>query len=238
MILRHCYFYVTNPTLNLALCKTPFWLPQKIRPLSLFCEPLLPAFTKYQVASGILARAASAAPKESVMILKQAMAVVGTSFAIAVCFAVAAPKTVRAVVASLVQVNNTVGAPAITEGVPKLASQNVTLYCQLTRLMNCYPETPGQGVTTLNPYTVPAGQNLVITEIEITSGGGGGAPASFTISAPSSEFGIADNWNVNDDGLTHEFHFSNGLVFPAGSSISVGAYDVPLVMMRGYLTAN
>jgi hypothetical protein len=173
-----------------------------------------------------------------VKLLKQITSVLGTAVAVALIAAAVTPKTLRAVVATLVQVNNTAAAPAVAEDVSRLASQNVTLYCQITRLMNCYAEQPGGGVTALNPYAVPAAENLVITEIEITSDGGGSLPANFSINAPSSVLGVADVWNVPDDGLTHAFHFSNGLVFPPDSSISIGAYEVSTVMMRGYLTAN
>src|SRR5438552_191660 len=82
---------------------------------------------------------------------------------------VAAPKTADAVVATLVQVTNTVSNPAITADVSKQSGQ-------LVHLAAVTPSLPSptnlsaistSGGPLITPYTIPANQNLVITDIDL-----------------------------------------------------------------------
>jgi hypothetical protein len=149
----------------------------------------------------------------------------------------AAPKVVRAAVAALVQVANTVSAPAITQGVPYLASQQVTLFCNLS------PDPASRVCSLLGPgetwdgteYTVPSTQKLVITDVEVVAPVGS-TSLYFSIEPVSS--GLSEQWTVPADGLTHEFQFLNGIVWPGGYPIRPTGNIGVTAYMRGYLTAN
>jgi hypothetical protein len=155
-----------------------------------------------------------------------------------------APKAVHAAVAALVQVSNTVSTPAITQNVSALASQNVNLFC--------IPESdcaavPPSGViiaptNSLPTYTVPAGQTLVITNVEVGSIGGGGL-AQFGINTGGTcitppDFCVSPTWNFPNDGRTHEFQFPPGILWSSGSKLQVFANNLSSAWVRGYLTSN
>jgi hypothetical protein len=170
-------------------------------------------------------------------LLKQALAVLGAVVVFAVAAAIVTPKKVHALVATLVQVSNTVEAPAITEGVPSLASQHVTIYCPVGAL--CQPIGPGGTFSLSAPdYTVPAGQNLVITSIDITSPGGGGGPYVYVLQGLSSTSTIGQAWYVPNNGQTVQFQFPSGIVWPAGGAIFSDGNDGVIGVIRGYLTPN
>src|SRR5580698_3773791 len=98
--------------------------------------------------------------------------------AVTVVLALATPRAAHAIAATLVQVTNTVAAPAITQDVPNLASQIVTLTAHIdagsfTKVFLFYQVSP-QGVTAANSYVTPGGQNLVVTSIEFAPSAGSG----------------------------------------------------------------
>jgi hypothetical protein len=162
---------------------------------------------------------------------------IGATALIALLLTLSAPKAAHAVVAVLVQVTNTAAAPAITQGVPTLASQMVTLRCSGS---SCNSMEPGGHVSS-SPYAVPAGQNLVITHVEITGHGGGGV-TSFNLeplpcTSPPCTL-IAPGWDVANNGETHEFSISPGFVWPGGASLKPAAAAGPDAIIYGYLTAN
>ncbi len=83
----------------------------------------------------------------------------------------AAPRAAHAIAATLVQVTNTAANPAITQGVEKLASQNVLLVSSAglvlphgsAVLQQMFPN----GTVDASPFVVPAGQTLVVTTIDL-----------------------------------------------------------------------
>ena len=103
----------------------------------------------------------------------------------AVALLLAAPRAAHAIAAALVQVTNTAASPAIAQDVAKLASQNVLLISNPSSSSG-YPNpnpilTSGNGVLhqmfpngtySASPFVVPAGQNLVVTTVDLYTGGG------------------------------------------------------------------
>jgi hypothetical protein len=130
-----------------------------------------------------------------------------------------------------VKVTNPLTAPALTLDISKSASQHVELLCASFNTVVC---TAGGSLTP--PYTVPAGQNLVVTSIDILTAGGGGA-SQFFIHRGIAMIGSA--WAVPNDGSTHSFQYPSGIVYAAGYTFV--ANNVALVntfeaKLEGYLT--
>jgi len=129
-----------------------------------------------------------------------------------------------------VHVATAITAPLLVLDISHSASQHVTIFClEPCSTQGSYP----------NPYVVPAGQNLVLTSVDInslyTSGGTSllletGSPAAFPV-------GI---WNLPGDGFTHSFQYPSGLVFPAGFSFGFPniVKNNATVILQGFLTAN
>jgi hypothetical protein len=157
-----------------------------------------------------------------------------------------APHAAKAVTAALVQVANTVAAPAVTQSVSEMASQRVLLRLPfgaslspgdpLTAMYQVIPNT-GQSPTF---FTVPAGQNLIITSMTVNTYNTGGADIVLLGGAGVNPFYSV---YVAQKG-SQTIPFRNGLVFPAGSAVYIvnsanvagtGSADV---VVGGYLTAN
>jgi len=77
-----------------------------------------------------------------------------------------APKTVHGAVATLVQVANTAANPAVTQDTTNQAAQIVTLFCTNVSGVQCNQVLP-QGSYSDGYYVVPAGQNLVVTSVDV-----------------------------------------------------------------------
>jgi hypothetical protein len=129
------------------------------------------------------------------------------------------------------------GGPTVTIAAPlplpvrdisKSASQHVTLNCPQSIAQICYSQS---GTT----YVVPAGQNLVVTSVDILGLNLGGF-LDFFLPPPL----LAGQWAVPADGLTHSFQYPSGIVFPAGYSFSpsnVSLMDTKSIL-QGFLTPN
>jgi hypothetical protein len=155
-----------------------------------------------------------------------------------------APKALHAVVATLVEVANTSSNPAITQDVPHLASQIVTLAAQVdassfTKVFLFYQVLP-QGGTSGTSFVTPGGKSLVITSIEFAPTAGSGDVTlvlldGFTINT-------YEQWNVSAGSIT-DLQYPTGIVLGSGVSpiivpqhgSTTGAFNVYL---HGYLTAN
>jgi hypothetical protein len=162
----------------------------------------------------------------------------------AVFLALAAPRAAHAIAATLVQVTNTISSPVPSLDVFKTASQNMTLYCD-DQDDPCSTVGAG-GSLANNPYVVPTGQTLVITELEINPPSGGRPSSNFVLTYDGSPFDCPaapcqdPMWVVPNDGLTHQFQFPNGVLWPAGQRI-IGFSSTPSgvsAVARGYLTSN
>jgi purine nucleoside permease len=100
--------------------------------------------------------------------LKRGLMAHGALSLVALFLNLVAPKSVHAAVAALVQVANTAANPAITQDTSKAASQLVYLVCyppaeSAPFVVQCSSQG-GSGAQ----YTVPSGQNLVVTSMMIT----------------------------------------------------------------------
>jgi hypothetical protein len=162
----------------------------------------------------------------------------------AVMLTLVAPRAARAVAAVFVQVTNTVTAPAVTQNVPNLASQIVTLTAQVdassfTKVFLFYQVLP-QGGTSGTSYVTPGGQSLVITSIEFAPSAGSGDVTlvlldGFTINT-------YEQWNVPAGSIT-DLQYPTGIVLGPGVApiivpqhgSTTGAFNV---YVHGYLTAN
>jgi hypothetical protein len=143
------------------------------------------------------------------------------------------PKTVHAVAAALVQVTNTASNPVVNAEVTLSSSQLVQLDCNT--FQSCSVIEPG-GVETADAYVIPAGQTLVITDVEIHPplGTGTGVSAFGIFPAKGTQFQINDF--VTNDGVTHHFTLGRGVVFPSGTSLfAQGSLHVGARLL-GYLT--
>ena len=155
------------------------------------------------------------------------------------------PRTAQGIAAALVQVTNTVASPAVTQEVGNQAGQFQYLHCTANS------ETSGnvcsgyvKASNELFPgYTVPAGQTLVITALDITPGGNtaacGGTNFETVTLVPLS--GTVVSVNVTGMGTTH-FTYASGPVVYSGSELTLS--DTPTgncpvdVGVYGYLTSN
>lgn len=143
------------------------------------------------------------------------------------------PKAAHAIAATAVQVMNTSSTPAITEGVSKLASQSVGLLCYAG--YPCY----SRSAPCCSTYQVPAGHNLVITDLEALTSTGSGC----TVGISPYPGGYPDQWSFPSDGFTHQVLFPTGITFLAGYEFTAGNVSqvTPTcfeVFLRGYLPAN
>lgn len=150
------------------------------------------------------------------------------------------PKAARAVAAALVQVTNTAANPAITQGTEKQAAQLVSLILpgndaigpeQITALV----QNSSVNGPNANAFVVPAGQNFVLTEVDVSFSGTTGGTLS--VSGPAY---IVEDGYFPTSGY-HQMQFSSGIVFPAGSSVYVGTgngSNYSDIYAHGYLTAN
>jgi ABC-type transport system substrate-binding protein len=168
-------------------------------------------------------------------VIRKLMIGLGSIVAVALALALASPKTVRAVVSTLVTVSNTSASPAVTEGVPSMATQIIQLVCYAGA--QCVQLMPG-GALPSTGYTIPAGQNLVITDVQINSPSGGGVDRIGLSPIFSATSGIAVSWDFSYDGTTHEYQLAPGVVWPGGNPIYLYGASGVQVFLRGYLTSQ
>ena len=127
-----------------------------------------------------------------------------------------------------VRVANTLTAPALTLDISKSASQHVGLLCSQLNPPNTTCFLNG----TTAPYVVPAGQNLMVTSVDIKGYGGGGIVQLITQ--------LIEMWVVPNDGFMHSFQYPSGVVYPGGfvfnspNIFSSGEFNYGY--LQGYLT--
>jgi hypothetical protein len=164
------------------------------------------------------------------------------------------PKAARAVAAALVQVVNTASNPVVTQSIGQQAGQSIQIACD-DGLGYCFQNDKNGGSTAPPEYTVPSGQFLVITAVDVN-----------TTSFPP--VATCKNHTVIVDGQSHSatgvvlatqnylqyvvanagsLHASypSGVAFAPGLSLTLPnaipsqqaeCYDV--IRMYGYLTSN
>jgi hypothetical protein len=153
----------------------------------------------------------------------------------------AAPRAAHALAATLVQVTNTSANPAITQSVLTQASQLVSLYgCQCLAnevgLTNYYSFIPQGAAINSAPYTVPANQSLVVTDIDASPFGCGTVLLNINASiaaGPSAQLYLQGP-------VAPHVQYRSGVVFPPGSAPGVQTSGCPelAVYLHGYLTSN
>jgi len=183
-------------------------------------------------------------------LLKQAMAVLGTVVVIAAVVALVTPKTAHAIVATAVQVVNTEANPAGTEDISKAASQIVELQCLLAsaeQVTSCENHSAANG---LGPgaYTVPAGQTLVISSVDISALPAG--PGTTAIALFQDHLGEREVWVVPSTSVTQLQFPSSGIPISSGSTLLIqnvsdntsittnGTTAQVAMVIHGYLTSN
>jgi hypothetical protein len=167
---------------------------------------------------------------------------VGGAAVLAAVLTLVAPRAVHAAVAALVQVANTIANPAVTQETSRAASQIVHLTTQGKAAVNPAVMTQlHQYITggTFGPaYVVPAGQNLVITSIEVSVFTAGN---NYLNLYDNTTIGQRELWYLPNVGTT-QLQFPSGFVYPAGTPVYVyigGAATTQMfVDVHGYLTAD
>jgi hypothetical protein len=183
----------------------------------------------------------------------------------AILFTLAVPRAAHAVAAALVQVTNTASSPVISQSIGNQAAQIVEIECGYlpgsgiggapTVLLGCIA-MPATGllqapVTTSN-YTVPAGETLVVTSVDIFSGAAVGTPCmspafpQLSVVVPTGpgtyDLVYRKAWIVPGGTGTAHYAYPSGILFSPGAIIQdvsnfVGNCSMT-VDLHGYLTAQ
>ena len=172
------------------------------------------------------------------LFLKRGLMIAGAFALVAMLLTLAAPKRVHAAVATLVQVANTIGNPAITQDTSKTASQIVNLRCAAWSGHNGYCERIINGTGT---FQVPSGQTLVVTSIVITPPDAASGEQDVTLF----EGGVLPleihTLRVTNEATT-QFVYTSGILYLSGAYVIVTS-DASMVSsatlyLNGYLTTN
>jgi hypothetical protein len=181
----------------------------------------------------------------------------------AILFTLAVPRAAHAVAAALVQVTNTASSPVISQDIGNQAAQIVQIECGVVpgsgitdpgheNLFGCVG-VPALGVGSVpqsSVYTVPAGETLVVTSVDILSGALAGTPCMspafpqlFT-STPNDVLSARKSWIVPGGAGTAHYVYPSGILIPGGETI-LGIVNFATVSnctitidMHGYLTAQ
>jgi hypothetical protein len=170
----------------------------------------------------------------------------------------AVPRAAHAVVATLVQVANTASSPVIAQGIGNQAAQIVQIECGYfpgnLQSFGC-AAVPPTGFMAVPPpnsqYTVPAGETLVVTSVDILSGSSAGSPCmspafvQLIVNIPESGFIYSlprKNWIVPSGAGTVHYVYPSGILF-SPATIVAGVFNTTTsctltLDMHGYLTAQ
>jgi hypothetical protein len=178
----------------------------------------------------------------------------------AILFTLAVPRAAHAVAAALVQVSNTASSPVISQGIGNQAAQIVEIECGYLPLTDtdigcaAVPATGFLKKPSTSQYTVPAGETLVVTSVDILSGSAAGSPCmsfaladvatSVAISSSSNVEGPRKFWIVPAGAGTVHYVYPSGILFSPGTAIydafnsGPGSTCTITIDMHGYLTAQ
>lgn len=162
----------------------------------------------------------------------------------------AVPKAAHAVAAALVEITNTAASPVIAQGIGQQAAQIVQIECGNT----VWGQYPGGCIAVLpttvsapsTNYTVPSGQTLVITSVDILSGA---ASSPCTSSAEPfmeayfpdlGKYATRKQWIVPGGTGTAHYVYPSGFLFASGSEPNFGNGGTCTITLdlSGYLTAQ
>ena len=172
-------------------------------------------------------------------ILKRLLMGFGSILAAALLLALAAPKSAHAIVAALVQVTNTAANPVPVFDVRASAQQYVELACTFTA-GNC-AQINADGSVVDAAWTVPAGMQYVITDVEISSAMSPGVTSTiFGVQwTPPSGALRLERWAVTASSTTTEYQFPSGIVVLSGSTITrISGDTLNYGYLRGYLAPS
>jgi len=167
---------------------------------------------------------------------KGVLSIAGVAAA-ALLLAVASPRTVHALGEQLVSITNTATHPANVEDVSHLASHLV--------MLNGYMQTAGQAVpfyqVTANGivnFEIPAGQNFVITSVDISPCSNPSTQADVYLTNQSSDWTTwYGEWNTLGWN-TLQFQYPTGIAVASGTTIWLNASQQCSAIVHGYLTTN
>lgn len=198
--------------------------------------------------------------------LKTRLLQAGAAIAVLSALLLATPRAAHSLAAALVEVANTPANPAVTQNVPTLASQIVTLVPSgngpagftsagaftLSSLQQWSAAVNSGEIQGAPPYTVPVGQSLVITSIDLAEAAKSGTDTVIlaNLGVPSGQFNVAPlrNWVAtllvpcSPGPTTTQYRFSPGLVYSAGQNVWIsyvaGLQGSLFAEVHGYLTSN
>jgi hypothetical protein len=124
----------------------------------------------------------------------------------------AAPRTVHAIAATLVQITNTSANPVIAQAIGQSSAQMLTLVAQTAGSNETFAAFDSSLNKTI-PYVVPAGQHFVVNAVDIDIPGS----CSATSELVQLTYGLDKTWNVPTSATTH-FVYPSGFVIPSGAS--------------------
>lgn len=190
----------------------------------------------------------------------KAVTTLGGIFLAALLLAALAPKATHGLVAALVQVANVRSAPVPIDTVRNSASNFITLETQVLSSSggSAWAELFPDGSYGFSPYALPAGEQLVVTDVNVVAFCGGTCPkagSQASIVFYATDVGVAlgypfyytasATYQPNEQGqlfAVHSDHLTSGLVFSvlpsAAFNIGFGADSGEgfTVTIQGYLT--
>jgi hypothetical protein len=134
----------------------------------------------------------------------------------------AAPRTVQAVAAALVQITNTASNPVVTQNIGQQAAQLIHIACYYNGGGFCVVSNPE--MSSNQPFTVPANHSLVVTAVDITPGQDFIEPACTLFhldglyNQNQSGPGYIQQWSLSNSTSLH-LAYPSGIAFPAGAEI-------------------
>jgi len=166
-------------------------------------------------------------------LLSKSVISAGALAAATLLLAVSSPRTVHALGEQLVSITNTAARPAIVEDVPHMPSHVVTLLGFVASTSYNDPLIQLLPNGTVNYFfSVPAGQSLVITSVDVTPP----SSASAWINLYSASGGYYGGWTAPGSRTTG-FQLSSGIVVPSGTTLYVGGSTVSTeITVYGYLS--
>jgi hypothetical protein len=162
----------------------------------------------------------------------------GTVAALVLLTALTTSTPSRAFGTSLVGAIHQTGLPVITTTIPALvpSSKIVTLATGVEPGAGLFPlhlvSSEGEDVA---GYVVPAGQDLVITSVEITPFQNGGAYAPAMVYLEQTQYVGYEYWLVSNL-VSTSFEYPTGIVIKSGSAPVVLAELGCIITVHGYLT--
>ena len=166
------------------------------------------------------------------LVRKSVLSFVGVAAA-ALLLAVASPRSVHALGEQLVIITNSAAHPANVEDVSHLVSHLVTASTFVPNSSQSEPllQISPEGFEG-SPFVVPAGQNFVITSVEIMPVANTSTQVVLTNLGAGSNYGF---WTVSSTNTTL-LQYPSGIVVGSGVNLGVFATQACTIAIHGYLS--